>query len=55
MFLEIVERVIKERDTLWQERDTLQQRLEELGNDLWDALKKERQLLRREVMFLEDT
>ena len=46
LFIKIVERVIKESDTL-------QHRLEELCDDLWDALKKERQLLRRQVLLLE--
>ena len=43
------EKVIKEIERPLQERATLQRHLEELGNDLLDALKKERQ-----VALLED-
>ena len=35
-------------------RDTLPHHLEELSNDLWDALKGEGQLLRRQVALLGD-
>ena len=48
-------RVIEERERLWQERDTLQHRLEELSDSLWDAVKKESQLLRGHVTLLEDS
>ena len=48
LFPEALERLTKERATL-------QHHLEELGNELQDALKKERQLLRRWVALLEDT
>ena len=47
LFLKRVKSVIKERDTL-------EHHLEELGDDLWDTLKEERQLLRGQVAFLEN-
>ena len=41
LFIQKVESVIEERQRLWQERDTLQYHLEDLGDDLWDALKRD--------------
>ena len=35
--------------------DTLQHCLEELGDNLWDAVKEERQLLKRQVTLLKDS
>ena len=51
----IIKRIIEEREELWQERDTFQHHLEELGDDQWDVLKEERQLLRKWVKLLEDS
>lgn len=48
MFLKILERVIKERGTF-------QRHLEELGDDLRDAPKTKRQLLRSWFLILEET
>lgn len=40
---EVIERVSEEREGLRLERDTLQHPLGELGDNLWDAFKEERQ------------
>ena len=47
LFLTALERVTEERDAL-------QHCWDKLGDELWDALKKERKLLRTGVMLLRD-